>query len=221
MEGLIYSVEDDKDIAKIINVTLSKQGYEVKSFYDGKSLFDALDEKTPDMILLDMMLPDLDGLDILKRIRSNSKYEDTFIIIISARRMVIDKVDGFDYGADDYIEKPFDILELMSRVNSKFRRIKKSNSVTYGKFRINKEYHQAYYSDNLLDLTVKEFEILSILVSKSGKVVTREEILNNIWGENEDLQTRTIDMHIKSLRKKIGVDDIIETVYGVGYKVIQ
>ncbi len=219
MNGLIYSVEDDKDIAKIINLTLSKQGYDVRSYYDGKSLFDAINKEKPDMILLDMMLPDYDGLDILKKIRSDSNYDETIIIIISARRMTTDKVDGFDYGADDYIEKPFDILELMSRVNSKFRRIRKSNSIDYSNFKIDKDYHKAYYNDKILDLTVKEFNILEKLVEAKGKVVSREDLLIKIWGENEDLQTRTIDMHIRSLRKKIGIDDVIETIYGVGYKV--
>ncbi len=221
MEGLIYSVEDDKDISKIINLTLSKQGYLVKSFYDGKSFFEALESKKPDMILLDMMLPDYDGLDILKRIRSEAKYDDVFVIIISARRMMTDKVDGLDYGADDYIEKPFNILELMSRVNSKFRRIKKDNSICFGKFKIDKEYHQAFYDNHKLELTVKEFDILEMLVASKGRVVSRDEILDQIWGDNDDLQTRTIDMHIKALRKKIGNDDIIETVYGIGYKVIE
>ena len=220
MEGIIYSLEDDKDISKIINLTLIKQGYTVKSFYDGKSFFKGLDEEKPDMILLDMMLPDYDGLDILKKIRSNREYDDVFIIIISARRMLTDKVDGLDCGADDYIEKPFDILELMSRVNSKFRRIKKNSEINFGDLRLDNEYHIAFYKDTKLDLTVKEFKILEMLINASGKVVSREEILNRIWGENDDLQTRTVDMHIKSIRRKIGNDDIIKTIYGIGYKII-
>ena len=220
MEGLIYSVEDDKDISKIINLTLSKQGYQVESFYDGKTFFSRLDEKIPEMILLDMMLPDYDGLEILKKIRSNPLYDSVFIIIISAKRMLIDKIDGLDYDADDYIEKPFDILELMSRVNSKFRRIKKTNEVVYKDLVINKEFHIATYKNIKLELTVKEFEILQILVKAQGRVVSRDEILNKIWGEGDDLQSRTVDMHIKSLRKKIGNEGIIETVYGVGYKVV-
>ena len=218
MKGLIYSVEDDKDISKIINLTLSKQGYTVKSFYDGESFFKALYSEKPDMLLLDMMLPDYDGLEILKIVRANKNF-DVFIMIISARIMLTDKVDGLDYGADDYIEKPFDILELMSRVNSKFRRIKKNIPLSYGHLHLDKEYHKAYYDEQLIELTLKEFEILELLIKGQGKVVTREEILNEIWGDNEDLQTRTIDMHIKSLRKKIDHDDIIETIYGVGYRV--
>ena len=220
MEGIIYSVEDDKDISKIINLTLTKQGYFVKSFYDGTSFFEALKKEKPDMILLDMMLPDYDGLDILKMIRNDKLYDDVFILIISARRMLTDKVDGLDCGADDYIEKPFDILELMSRVNSKFRRIKKSSEICFGSLRLDNEYHQAFYKNMKLDLTVKEFQILEMLISAKGKVVSREEILNKIWGDNEELQTRTVDMHIKSIRKKLNDEDIIKTIYGIGYKVI-
>ena len=125
MSYLIYSIEDDKDISHLINVALSKQGYVVKSFYNGKDFYDALALETPQLILLDMMLPDTSGTEILKNIRSKAIYDDVDIIIISAKRMVMDKVDGLDLGADDYIEKPFDILELMSRVNVKYRRYNK------------------------------------------------------------------------------------------------
>lgn len=221
MEGLIYSLEDDKDISKIINLTLSKQGYKVVSLYDGMSFFDELYKQKPDMILLDMMLPDYDGLDILKKIRSDASYDDVFIIIISARRMMIDKIDGLDYGADDYIEKPFDILELMSRVNSKFRRIQKKRALEYSGFKLNKEYHAVSYEGKILDLTLKEFSILELLLQAEGKVVLRDDIITKIWGDNCDFQSRTIDMHIKSLRKKIGREDIIETVYGMGYKIVK
>ncbi|MDD6301995.1 MAG: response regulator transcription factor [Bacillales bacterium] len=220
MKGLIYSIEDDKDISRIINMTLSKQGYNVISFYDGTSFFLELEKQKPDMILLDMMLPDYDGIEILKKIRKQTKYDDVYIIVISARRMMVDKVDGLDFGADDYIEKPFNILELMSRVNSKFRRIKKNNYLTYNGVSIDKEYHKAFYLDKELHLTVKEFDILELLIKANGRVVSRDEILSHIWGENDDLQTRTIDMHIKSLRKKIGNESLIETIYGIGYKIV-
>ena len=219
MNGLIYSLEDDKDIAKIINKTLSKQGYEVVSIYDGRSFYEKLKERKPNMILLDMMLPDCDGIDILKDLRSDSRYDEVFILIISARRMLTDRVDGCDLGADDYIEKPFDILELMSRVNARFRRIKNNHILKYNDFEIDKEYHLAKYKGVYLDLTIKEFQILELLVKACGKVVTREEIYSYIWGELVELESRTIDMHVKAIRKKIGDDSIIETVYGLGYKV--
>ncbi|MGM9969069.1 MAG: response regulator transcription factor [Anaeroplasma sp.] len=219
MEYIIYSVEDDKDISKIINKTLSKQGYIVESFYDGASFFKALKDKVPHMILLDMMLPDYSGSEILKRIRSNNHYDDISIIIVSANNMIMDKVDGLDLGADDYIEKPFDILELMSRVNAKFRRLKKNNILSNELITIDIDKHICTYDDKIIDLTVKEFEILTILLANKGNVVSRDEILNKIWGDSSDLQSRTVDMHIKSIRQKFNDESIIQTVYGVGYKV--
>ena len=218
MSSVIYSVEDDKDIAKIINKTLSKQGYDVVSFYDGTSFIKSFDENKPDMVLLDMMLPDLSGAHLLQYIRKDSANDHIPVIIISANSLVTDKVDGLDMGADDYIAKPFDLLELMSRVNALFRRFKKSSSFEYGKLVLNSESHICKYDGKTISLTIKEFDILALLLKNKGKVVSRDEILSSIWG-NEELETRTIDMHIKSLRKKINDEGIIETIYGLGYKV--
>ena len=218
MSSVIYSVEDDKDIAKIINKTLSKQGYNVVSFYDGTSFIKTFDENKPDMVLLDMMLPDLSGAHLLQYIRNDSANDHIPVIIISANSLVTDKVDGLDMGADDYIAKPFDLLELMSRVNALFRRFKKSSSFEYGKLVLNSESHICKYDGKTISLTIKEFDILALLLKNKGKVVSRDEILSSIWG-NEELETRTIDMHIKSLRKKINDEGIIETIYGLGYKV--
>ena len=218
MSSVIYSVEDDKDIAKIINKTLSKQGYDVVSFYDGTSFIKSFDENKPDMVLLDMMLPDLSGAHLLQYIRKDSANDHIPVVIISANSLVTDKVDGLDMGADDYIAKPFDLLELMSRVNALFRRFKKSSSFEYGKLVLNSESHICKYDGKTISLTIKEFDILALLLKNKGKVVSRDEILSSIWG-NEELETRTIDMHIKSLRKKINDEGIIETIYGLGYKV--
>lgn len=219
MSYLIYSIEDDKDISHLINVALSKQGYNVKSFYNGKDFYDALMLEAPQLILLDMMLPDTSGTEILKNIRSKAIYDDVDIIIISAKRMVMDKVDGLDLGADDYIEKPFDILELMSRINVKYRRYNKRMSKTLSASNIimNIDEHTVTRNGNLIELTLKEFDILKILLEKKGKVVSRDELLG------EALESRTIDMHINSIRKKINDTEskIIKTVYGVGYKVVE
>lgn len=218
MKYIIYSVEDDKDIAKIINKTLSKQGYEVLTFYNGTSFLEAMESQKPDMILLDMMLPDLSGSELLRRIKKKPANSEIPIIIISANALVTDKVDGLDMGADDYIAKPFDLLELMSRVNARFRRYKKDLILETGFLMLNVETHICKYKEKEIPLTVKEFEILELLLKNKGKLVTRDQILTEIWGEDE-LETRTLDMHIKSIRKKIGAEDIIETVYGLGYKV--
>lgn len=220
MSYLIYSVEDDKNIAHLLKVALSKQGYEVESFYDGESFIKRFKEQKPNLILLDMMLPNIQGDEILKMIREDDENDDIQIIIVSANRMVMDKVDGLDLGADDYIEKPFDILELMSRVNSKARRFYKKQRLVRGNFILDSKKHEFYKDNELIELTNKEFEIMKLLMKKNGEVVSREEIFNNIWG-NGVIESRTIDMHVKSLRSKINDEDgtIIKTVYGIGYKV--
>lgn len=217
MNYIIYSIEDDKDIALIINKTLSKQGYIVKTFYDAKSFYMAFKQQKPNMILLDMMLPDKSGKDILADLRSDIKNDDIDVIIISANHMLIDKVEGLDLGADDYIEKPFDLLELMSRVNARFRR-KNKNRLAIGNLFLDMDKFSCTYMGKEITLTSKEFQILSYLLKNSDKVVKREELLNEIYGVDV-LETRSLDMHIKSIRKKIN-EDIIQTVYGVGYKVL-
>lgn len=220
MNYLIYSIEDDKNISHLINVALSKQGYVVESFYDGESFFKRFKEQKPNLILLDMMLPNIQGDEILKEIRSNDDYDDIQIIIVSANRLVMDKVDGLDLGADDYIEKPFDILELMSRVNSKARRFFKKQILSAGNLLLDTKKHSFYKDNQLIELTNKEFEIMELLMKAKGEVVSREELFNRVWG-NDALESRTIDMHIKSLRQKINDNDgaIIKSVYGIGYKI--
>ena len=217
---LIYSVEDDRNIAQIINATLSKQGYEVVSFYNGNSFLSELKARKPDMIMLDMMLPDISGQDILKVLRSNPTYDDVEVIIVSANHMLMDKVEGYDLGADDYIEKPFNILELMSIVNAKFRKRRKRAILTSGDITINLDERSCYINDTSLSLTTKEFDVLAFLFNNLGKVVKREDILCAVWGECNTTGTRSLDVHIKSLRTKINDTSgkIISTVYGVGYR---
>ena len=212
---LICSIEDDKDIAHIINLSLLKQGYEVKTFYDGESFLEFFKTTKPQMILLDMMLPGIQGKDILTEIRSKESNDDIEIIIISANRLTIDKVDGLDLGADDYIEKPFDVMELLSRVNSKYRRYQRKRIIETKFLKIDLDAHEVFKGDEKISLTNKELEIIEILARKEGKIVSRKEL-----GET-DPNSRALDMHIKAIRKKINDDEqeIIESFYGVGYKV--
>lgn len=220
MDYLIYSIEDDKDIAQIINKTLSKQGYEVKTFYDGKSFFEAFKEKKPDMILLDMMLPDYSGSDILKMVRSDEENDEIEIIIISANHMVMDKVDGLDLGADDYIEKPFDLLELMSRVQAKFRRHRKKDKYVIDDVTFDLSNKELKINGQNVDLTVKEYDIIRLLFQNIGNIVSREAIYKSVWNVDGSFESRTIDMHVKAIRKKIDpYDYIIKTIYGMGYKI--
>ena len=221
MNYLIYSIEDDKNIAHLLKVALSKQGYMVESFNDGESFIERFKEQKPNLILLDMMLPNIQGDEILKMIREDDENDDIQIIIVSANKMVMDKVDGLDLGADDYIEKPFDIMELISRVNSKARRFYKKQRLIRGNFILDSKKHEFYKDNDLIELTNKEFQIMELLMKRNGEVVSREDIFNHIWGNNGVLESRTIDMHVKSLRSKINDEDgsIIKSVYGIGYKV--
>ncbi len=214
---VIYSLEDDLDIQKIINVSLTKVGYLVKSFTTIKEFLDAFYTSEPDMCLLDIMLEDGNGIDVLKKIRSNPIYDKIQIIIISAKRMTLDKIEGLDNGADDYIEKPFDILELISRVNARFRLQK--NEIVYKDIRLNENTHIAYKENQELDLTNMEFNILKYLLKNEGTVVSRENISKVLYQTDSTIESRTIDMHIASLRKKLKDKDssIIKTVYGLGY----
>ncbi len=214
---LIYSVEDDKNIAKIITLTLKQQGYEVIVFDNYKDFINAMNTKSPALILLDMMLPDIHGLDIIKEIRENKKWDNIDIIVISADHLLLTKLDSFDLGADDYIEKPFDILELTSRINARFR--KKNKNLFFAEFTLDNSKRAITKGDTVISLTEKEFEIITLLVINKSNVVSREMILEKIWGSNEIIETRVIDMHIKTIRKKLDTDKI-ETVYGLGYKVL-
>ena len=222
MGSIIYSVEDDVDIARIINKTLTKQGYQVYSFQDGKSFIEAFNKQKPDLVLLDLMLPDMDGNDIIKYIRNDIENNEVEIIIISAKRMLMDKVEGLDLGADDYLEKPFDLLVLMSRVNARLRRHQNKNILIYNNLKVDLQKHLVFLDNKEIICTNKEFDILTYLLQRKGQAVSRDDLLTFLWGDNNtDYESRTIDVHIKSLRAKLNDNDgsIIQTIYGIGYKI--
>ncbi len=222
MGSIIYSVEDDLDIARIINKTLTKQGYQVYSFPDGKSFIEAFNKQKPDLVLLDLMLPDMNGNDIIKYIRNDIENNEVEIIIISAKRMLMDKVEGLDLGADDYLEKPFDLLELMSRVNARLRRHQNKNILIYNNLKVDLQKHLVYLDNKEITCTNKEFDILTYLLQRKGQAVSRDDLLTFLWGDNNsDYESRTIDVHIKSLRSKLNDNDgsLIQTIYGIGYKI--
>lgn len=213
---VIYSLEDDVDISKIIHVSLQKTGYEVHSFETGKDFLSAFEEKKPDLVLLDLMLPDCSGIDILKKIRSDRENDSVRLIIISAKRMTMDKVEGLDSGADDYIEKPFDILELISRVNARFRFDKEV--LSYHGVELDPQNHDVKVDGKSILLTNTEFEILRLLLSHPDKVITRQEIYEKVYRYDLEIESRSIDMHIASLRKKLkDKENFIRTIYGIGY----
>lgn len=216
---LIYSVEDDEDISLIINKTLTKQGFTVKSFENGKKFLEQFKLETPDIVLLDLMLPDMSGSDIIKKKRSNQKYDNVHIIVVSAKHMTMDKVENLDLGADDYIEKPFDLLELMSRVEAHARRLRKSNLIKIGDIELDVAKRECIYQNKPVDLTVKEFDILLLLAKNAPNVLSRDQLFEEIWNTNQIVESRSLDMHIKTLRSKLNDDGkLIKSIYGIGYK---
>lgn len=217
---LIYSVEDDEDIAYIIRATLTKQGYNVMTFCDGESFLEAFKIKKPNLILLDMMLPSIQGKEILKIIRSDHDNDDIQIIIVSANSMTIDKIDGLDLGADDYIAKPFDLLELISRVNAKARRYINSNRLIKVKditYNLTNDYFTK--GNEALNLTSFEHKLLKLLILNKNKVISKKEIAKELYDDETKENIKSIIMIIKSLRNKIDSDDnsLIKSQYGVGY----
>ena len=219
--ALIYVVEDDVNIQEIEMFALKNSGYRVEGFGNAKDFFAKLSEKTPDLILLDVMLPDLDGLSILKKVRAVPDTKKIPVIFVSAKTSEIDKVKGLDMGADDYLAKPFGVMELISRVKALLRRsnaASEEKTLALGEIQIDNEKHCVYVGNLLCELTYKEFELLKMMMQNVGIVLTRDRIMDRVWGTDYEGESRTLDMHIKTLRKKLGEEGIrIKTVRNVGY----
>lgn len=220
--ALIYIVEDDKNIQEIESYALKGSGYQVCAFDDGSGLDEALREVIPDLLLLDIMLPGEDGLSILKRLRANAATKALPIIMVTARSTEIDMVKGLDQGADDYITKPFGVMELLSRVKALLRRIKPMSEETllqYKNILLDRERRVCTVDGQSLELTYKEYELLRLFLSNIGIVLTRDIIMGAVWDTEYAGETRTVDMHVKTLRKKLGeAGNLIVTVRNVGYK---
>ncbi len=216
--SLIYCVEDDSGIRELIGYTLNSVGFETEAFEDAESFFAAMAEKKPDLVLLDIMLPGTDGMEILKAVRKNDNSLP--VIMLTAKSDRMDKVKGLDAGADDYITKPFDVLELVSRIRAVLRRSHSSESGDgYKELSLNYEERRVTVSGENIALTYKEFEMLNYMLSHKGTVVSREKLLNHVWGTDFEGESRTLDVHVRTLRKKLGVaGEYIETVRNVGYK---
>ena len=223
MNGLIYIVEDDTAIKELESYALINSEFSVEGFERGKELFDALTKKIPALILLDIMLPDEDGIHILKKIRSTTAYRDIPIIMVTAKTTEIDAVKGLDMGADDYITKPFGVMELVSRVKAVLRRTQKAEHqqiLIYKNIVIDEAQHKVFVDDEEIELTFKEYEVLKLLIINKGIVLTRDKIMETIWGYDFEQGNRTVDVHIQSLRKKIKDAGVhIKTIRNVGYKV--
>lgn len=223
MNRLIYIVEDDTAIKELESYALINSEFSVQGFERGKELFDALTIKIPALILLDIMLPDEDGIHILKKIRSTMAYRDIPVIMVTAKTTEIDAVKGLDMGADDYITKPFGVMELISRVKAVLRRTQKAEHqqiLIYKNIVIDEAQHKVFVDDEEIELTYKEYEVLKLLVINKGIVLTRDKIMESIWGYDFEQGNRTVDVHIQSLRKKVKSAGVhIKTIRNVGYKV--
>lgn len=220
---MIYCVEDDADIRELELYTLSSMGFEAQGFVDGKSFFEKLNAEKPDLVVLDVMLPDVSGVDVLKRLKSNPKTADLPVIMATARGAEFEKIKALDLGADDYLTKPFSMMEMVARIKAILRRTQNNKEtkgeVKFGPIVINEVKHTALVEDNKLDLSLKEFELLLLLIKHPGRVYSRDELLNLIWGIDYNGENRTVDVHIRALRSKLGsFDSIIQTVRGIGYK---
>ena len=220
---MIYCVEDDASIRELVVYTLQATGYEAHGFADGKAFSEALAQRLPELVLLDIMLPGEDGLQILKWLRSDTVTADLPIIMMTAKGTEYDKVIGLDSGADDYIAKPFGMMELVSRVKALLRRTQKSSAgarLVCGTLILDKETYKVTADGQEVTLTHREFELLEFLLENRNIVLSREKILDRIWGYTSDVETRTLDVHIRSLRQKLGTSgNCIETVRGIGYRI--
>ena len=220
---MIYCVDDDNTIREIEVYTLVQTGFEAKGFADGETLFEALKTETPDLIVLDIMLPGKDGMEILKEIRSNPETERIPVIMATAKGTEIDKIQGLDKGADDYLVKPFGTMEMVSRIKAVLRRCKReettSDTLTIGNIMLKDNEHKVVVNGERVTLTLKEYELLKTFMLNPGIVFSRDKLLSLVWGVERAVESRTVDMHIKTLRQKLGQEGKhIETVIGVGYR---
>ena len=221
----IYYVEDDTSIRELVLYALKTAEFQVMGFENAASFYKRMKEQQPDLILLDIMLPDEDGVSILKKLKSRPDTENIPVIMMTAKSSEYDKVLGLDSGADDYITKPFGVMELISRVKAVIRRSDRSKGsagevLKIGELVLDEQKHEVYARGQAVSLTFKEFELLSYLMKNRGLVLSRDKILNTIWNYVYEGESRTVDVHIGSLRQKLGTcGDFIKTIRGIGYKI--
>ena len=224
---LIFAVEDEVHIQQLVKYNLESSGYRVMAFESGENLLNEVKATIPDLFILDIMLPGIDGLEVCRQLRGNPRTRNIPIIMLTAKSEEFDKVLGLELGADDYIAKPFSVRELVARVKAIFRRMNtsapiESENVHHGDITIDFSRHEVYKKGRLLEMPLKEFELLKMLILNKGKGLSRELLLDKIWGFDYYGETRTVDVHIRYLRQKIEDDDsnpdYIETIRGIGYR---
>ena len=221
---MIFCVEDDSNIRELVVYTLESTGFKARGYEDGSSFLKALALETPELILLDIMLPGEDGMELLKKLKASPKTRYIPVIMVTAKGAEYDKVKGLDSGADDYVTKPFGMMELVSRIKAVLRRssslsARNEDTIVLGDIEINTKKHEVTAGGEVVNLTLKEYELLKRLMKNSNIVLTRDQLLEDIWGYDFDGETRTVDVHVRTLRQKLGKSgERIETVRGVGYR---
>ena len=223
MRPQLLITEDERDLLDTLYYNFKKENYDVFTASSGKEAIEIIDRQSIDLAILDIMLPDMSGLDVCKHIKINRSESHTAVIILTARGEEIDRILGFELGADDYVVKPFSIRELTLRVSSLFKRnenLNKDNNIIFGDISINLDSHTVKISDQVIKLTIKEFNLLHVLIKNKEKVMTRERLLNKAWNYNQDITTRTVDTHIRRVREKIKASCVsIETIRSLGYMI--
>lgn len=223
----IYIIEDDENIRNLLSVALAGFGYETEAFETAEQFFARMEEQLPDLAVFDWMLPGMDGMDAIKIIRKKEKSKHLPILLLTAKDKELDKVEGLDGGADDYMVKPFGILELSARIRSLLRRTegeeKKDSELKFGEIRVDKQTREVFCGGAAIDLTRKEYELLTCLMENHSRILTRDELLNRIWGYSYEGESRTLDMHIRTLRQKLGDKSgaCIKTIRGIGYRILE
>lgn len=221
---MIFCVEDDSNIRELVVYTLETTGFNARGFEDGREFLEALALETPELVLMDIMLPGDDGLELLKKLKASPKTREIPVIMVTAKGAEYDKVKGLDLGADDYVTKPFGMMELVSRIKAVLRRTRKDaqepqDIIAVGEIEINTKKHEVTAAGEVVNLTLKEYELLKRLMKNPNIVMTRDCLLEDIWGYDFDGETRTVDVHVRTLRQKLGpCGEKIETVRGVGYR---
>ena len=221
---MIFCVEDDSNIRELVVYTLETTGFKARGFEDGREFLEALALETPELVLMDIMLPGDDGLELLKKLKASPKTREIPVIMVTAKGAEYDKVKGLDLGADDYVTKPCGMMELVSRIKAVLRRTRRDaqepqDIIAVGEIEINTKKHEVTAAGEVVNLTLKEYELLKRLMKNPNIVMTRDCLLEDIWGYDFDGETRTVDVHVRTLRQKLGpCGEKIETVRGVGYR---
>tara|TARA_Y100000588_G_scaffold393813_1_gene511283 strand:- start:419 stop:1117 length:699 start_codon:yes stop_codon:yes gene_type:complete len=219
----IYIVEDEPDIRETLAYNLSQEGFKVSEFSDAESCLNKIQKKKPDLLLLDLMLPGMSGLDLCKEIRTDINLKNLAIIMLTAKGEEVDRIIGFELGADDYVTKPFSVRELILRVKVILKKqtesVESNELIEFGPIKLNLDAHEVLINNDEIVLTALEFKLLKHLIKRRGRVQTRDQLLGDVWGYSSEVTTRTVDTHIKRLREKLGtVGDYIQTIRGVGYR---